>query len=431
MLALVLALWSASALAQSITVSPALIEADAGGYDNILSVDFGGYDVSGYYTSVQFYGADAVTPVGSGVYSWLGAYFYQGEFNCSFGNNPGIARTAYFKVMLRDGNNYSHVVDSSNLVTVVQAGADCPAPDHLALTEGSITPHGGSFTWTGYTNEYWLNFELLTGMDNDMVSDDDQYGRILTANFDEDNIPSTLYFNGDYLGYFANRGFDWNGNEGVITYLHPIGCIQTYGTTGELELYMTSKSYPTIISFQAMLAAGVNTEASFWIDGIKVLEITSSEFQTKDWTQYSFELSPYYDHTLEWKFAKSDNDCVRFVRVAGAGAKTERALDTISTALQKCHFDRLLRPFRCCGEGNLLISLAGLVVPVIQRGGTFLRLPPECQRARTPDRGRHLPIFSVAFVYQPCLGDTRRGSVPAVYDSPGARAGVYIFPHEI
>ncbi len=308
MLALVLALGSASALAQSITVSPALIEADAGGYDNILSVDFGGYDVSGYYTSVQFYGADAVTPVGSGVYSWLGAYFYQGEFNCSFGYNPGIARTAYFKVMLRDGNNYSHVVDSSNLVTVVQAGADCPAPDHLALTEGSITPHGGSFTWTGYTNEYWLNFELLTGMDNDMVSDDDQYGRILTANFDEDNIPSTLYFNGDYLGYFANRGFDWNGNEGVITYLHPIGCIQTYGTTGELELYMTSKSYPTIISFQAMLAAGGNNEASFWIDGIKVLEITSSEFQTKDWTQYSFELSPYYDHTLEWKFAKSDND---------------------------------------------------------------------------------------------------------------------------
>ena len=210
--------------------------------------------------------------------------------------------------MLRDGNNYSHVVDSSNLVTVVQAGADCPAPDHLALTEGSITPHGGSFTWTGYTNEYWLNFELLTGMDNDMVSDDDQYGRILTANFDEDNIPSTLYFNGDYLGYFANRGFDWNGNEGVITYLRPTGCIKTYGTTGELELYMTSKNYPTIISFEAMLAAGGNNEASFWIDGIKVLEITSSEFQTKDWTQYSFELSPDYEHTLEWKFAKSDND---------------------------------------------------------------------------------------------------------------------------
>ena len=76
MLVLAFVLGVANAHAQSITVNPALIEADAGGYDDILSVDFGGYDVSGYYTTVQFYGADAVTPVGSGVYSWLGAYFY-------------------------------------------------------------------------------------------------------------------------------------------------------------------------------------------------------------------------------------------------------------------------------------------------------------------------------------------------------------------
>lgn len=66
-----------------------------------------------------------------------------------------------------------------------------------------------------------------------------------------------------------------------------------------MELYLHSKTYPTIISFEAMLSAGGDNKASFWIDGIKVLEITGGEFQTKDWSQYSFELSAYNDHTLK------------------------------------------------------------------------------------------------------------------------------------
>ena len=75
MLALVLALGSASALAQSITVSPSEINAGVEGYDNTLTVIYDGYDVSNYDPNIKFYDADGITPVESGAYSWLSAYF--------------------------------------------------------------------------------------------------------------------------------------------------------------------------------------------------------------------------------------------------------------------------------------------------------------------------------------------------------------------
>ncbi len=314
-LTLGLALGSANALAQSITVSPDEIFSDAGGNGGTLTVTYDGYDVSQYYPSFQFYDADGITPVGSGTYSWLAnsVFFMSGnpyELHYGYDANPGIARMACLRVTLLDPNNNYIVVDSSNLITINQAAADCPAPDHLALTEGSITPTGGSFTWTGYTSEYLMHIDLLDGMNNDLLDDNDEYGRLLTANFDE-NIPQNLYFNGDYLGYFSNHGFDWIDNGGVITASNSNpGCIKTYSHdigTGKLELYLHSKTYPTIISFEAMLSAGGDNKASFWIDGIKVLEITGGEFQTKDWSQYSFELSAYNDHTLKWEYTKNDD----------------------------------------------------------------------------------------------------------------------------
>lgn len=70
-LTLGLALGSANALAQSITVSPDEIFSDAGGNGGTLTVTYDGYDVSQYYPSFQFYDADGITPVGSGTYSWL------------------------------------------------------------------------------------------------------------------------------------------------------------------------------------------------------------------------------------------------------------------------------------------------------------------------------------------------------------------------
>ena len=298
--------------AQSITVSPSLIETDAGSNSNTLTVTYEGYNVSDYYPSVQFYDADGITPMESGAYSWLSAFFYQGTLSCGFDDNPGIARTAYLRVVLLDpGNNYNAVA-YSNLVTISQAANDCPAPDHLALTEGSITTKGGSFTWTGYTNEYSMYIELLDGMNSDLLSDNDENGRIITANFDN-GIPHNFYFNNEQypIGNLTNNGFEWSDNGGMITYTNPNpGCIKTYSHdvgTGELELYMSQRTYPTIISFEAMLSAGGNNNASFWIDGIKVLEITGGEFQTKDWTQYSFELSAYHQHTLKWEYTKNDD----------------------------------------------------------------------------------------------------------------------------
>ena len=62
--------------AQSITVSPSLIETDAGSNSNTLTVTYDGYNVSDYYPSVQFYDADGITPMESGAYSWLSAFFY-------------------------------------------------------------------------------------------------------------------------------------------------------------------------------------------------------------------------------------------------------------------------------------------------------------------------------------------------------------------
>lgn len=298
--------------AQSITVSPSLIETDAGSNSNTLTVTYEGYNVSNYSPSVQFYDADGITPMESGAYSWLSAFFYQGVLYCGFNDNPGIARTAYLRVVLLDpGNNYNAVA-YSNLVTISQAANDCPAPDHLALTEGSITTKGGSFTWTGYTNEYSMYIELLDGMNSDLLSDNDENGRIITANFDV-GIPHDFYLNNEQypIGYFTNNGFDWSDNGGVITYTNSNpGCIKTYSHdvgTRNLELYMSSRTYPTIISFEAMLSAGGNNIASFWIDGIKVLEITGGEFQTKAWTQYSFELSAYHEHTLKWEYTKNDD----------------------------------------------------------------------------------------------------------------------------
>lgn len=61
--------------AQSITVSPSLIETDAGSNSNTLTVTYEGYNVSNYSPSVQFYDADGITPMESGAYSWLSAFF--------------------------------------------------------------------------------------------------------------------------------------------------------------------------------------------------------------------------------------------------------------------------------------------------------------------------------------------------------------------
>ena len=156
MLALALALGSASAHAQSIFVTPDVINADAWSNGGELTVNFDGYNVSDYYPSVQFYDADGVTPVKSGVYAWLQPYFSSenqvidySTLHYWYDSNPGIARTAYFRVVLEDPNHNYIAVDSSNLITLTQAAATCPAPDHLALTEGSITANGGTFTWDG------------------------------------------------------------------------------------------------------------------------------------------------------------------------------------------------------------------------------------------------------------------------------------------
>ncbi|MBP5400026.1 MAG: fibronectin type III domain-containing protein, partial [Bacteroidales bacterium] len=298
MLALTLALGAANAHAQSITVSSYEISAGVEGYDGTLYVSFG-YDISEYRPDLQFY-ADGITPVEMGAYSWLSATFRNDnydELRCGFGNNPGIARTAYLRVVLRDNAYPYAVIDSSDLITIYQEGADCPAPDHLALTEGSITQKGGSFTWTGYTNEYWMYIDLVEEADE---------GRLFTANFNEESLPS------NENGYFINNSFSWGDTEGVITASNPnLGCIKSdnylWDGTATLELYMFSKGYPTLISFEAMLLAGGNNKGSFWIDGIKVLELSGGDFQTKDWSHYTFELSAYYPHTLEWKFTKSDD----------------------------------------------------------------------------------------------------------------------------
>lgn len=131
-----------------------------------------------------------------------------------------------------------------------------------------------------------------------------ELGRIYTANFDED------------LSYdLIHNGFSWDHTEGMITALNTNpGCIRSdnhmAGTTGTLELYVYSQSSPTIISFWAMLQAGGNNKGSFWIDGVKMMEISGGEFQTEDWSQYTFELSEYSSHTLEWKYTKNDNTSV-------------------------------------------------------------------------------------------------------------------------
>ena len=150
-----LVLCATTVFSQPITVSSYEISSDAGANGGTLEVSYGGWDLTQFSNDLQFYDADGITPVDRGVYSWLlnSVYFMSGnpyELYWGYDNNPGIARTAYLRVVLRD--SWDFVIDSSDLITISQAGAACPAPDHFALTEGSITSKGATFTWTGYSD---------------------------------------------------------------------------------------------------------------------------------------------------------------------------------------------------------------------------------------------------------------------------------------
>ena len=320
MLTLALALGAANAHAQSIFVNPDEIFARAEYTNNTLSVYYNNYsyadygnDDSPYLPLFQFYDADGITPMESSAYSWLNVFFTSNyaEVECSISNNPGIERTAYFRVVLCNRHNASNVIAVSNLVTISQERAVCPAPDHFALTEGSITQHGGTFTWNGYTDEYKVYVDYLEKAES---------GDLYEADFEIAGEYPSLW--GVYN--LSASGFSWTYEvtdemlqdpEYAPEYTAHSGyrCMKSdnyeVGTTGSVKLYVPSENLhnPTIISFWALLSAGGNNKGSFWIDGIKVLEISGAEFQTKDWTQYTFELETYRDHTLEWKYTKNDD----------------------------------------------------------------------------------------------------------------------------
>ena len=317
MLVLALVLGVANAHAQSILVNPDEIFTGPEYTTGTLSVYFSYSDAdyvnddSPYRPLFQFYDADGITPVESSAYSWLYDVFFTNsyaEVEYRIYDNPGIERTAYFRVVLCDRHNASNVIAVSNLVTISQGAADCPAPDHFALTEGSITQHGGTFTWTGYTNEYNVYVDYLVEAD---------LGRLYEADFE---IAGNPWLWEEYS--LSASGFSWTYEvtdemlqdpEYAPEYTAHSGyrCMKSdnyeAGTTGRVSLYVPSQQDPTIISFWALLSAGGNNKGSFWIDGIKVLEISGAEFQTKDWTQYTFELETYRDHTLEWKYTKNDD----------------------------------------------------------------------------------------------------------------------------
>ena len=329
MLTLALALSAANAHAQSIFVDLDEIFAGAEYTNNTLSVYYNNYsyadygnDDSPYRPLFQFYDADGITPMESSAYSWLNVFFRSNyaEVEYSISNNPGIERTAYFRVVLCDRHNASNVIAVSNLVTISQERAVCPAPDHFALTEGSITQHGGTFTWNGYTDEYKVYVDYLEKA---------ELGDLYEADFEIAGEYPSLW--GEYN--LSASGFSWTYEvtdemlqdpEYAPEYTAHSGyrCMKSdnyeVGTTGSVKLYVPSENLhnPTIISFWALLSAGGNNKGSFWIDGIKVLEISGAEFQTKDWTQYTFELETYREHTLEWKYTKNDDTWYEYVEDA-------------------------------------------------------------------------------------------------------------------
>ena len=267
-----------------ITVTPRIVYAPNTDSYPILSIDYGNL----YFTStpeVRFFEADGTTPA---TYNWLEVELsdYYGYIygDVTINSNPGIDRTAYIRVyVLDDDDNWAY----SNLVTINQESADCPAPGNLTMEEGSLSFNGATFTWTGYPGNQ--NYDVYIG-EADVTT-------ILDADFDvtiEDYSPYYLY-------HLISNNFSFTPI--------PYGYISSYntdaGSTASVEYEdLWVEADPVVISFKAKITSDEVNKGSFWIDGVKKLELSGNS----DWTEYSYEISDYGYHTLEWKYVRENDN---------------------------------------------------------------------------------------------------------------------------
>jgi len=250
-------------------------------YESLTITDYDDFDIQ-YYdeTGEEISDPDWIVVSVDEVYS-----DNYGFVSYSVAGNPSTARTAYFKVYALD--DQANLV-YSNLVTVTQSANGCPAPTNLAINENSLTPNGATVTWTGYPENQNYNVYLSEA---DVTT-------ILDADFDvtiEDYSPYGLY-------HLISNNFSFTPI--------PYGYISSYntdaGSTASVEYEdLWVEADPVVISFKAKITSDEANKGSFWIDGVKKLELSGNS----DWTEYSYEISDYGGyHTLEWKYVRENDN---------------------------------------------------------------------------------------------------------------------------
>ena len=284
-----------------ITITPSMVSLSKDGDGEEFAIDYGDIEVN-WLPEIRFYEADGITPATYN-HSWLGRYFMQGyeELSCGANANPGIARTAYFRIVVED--NTGDLVYSP-LVTVYQEGADCPTPT-LAMDESSLTPNGATFTMEGYpeNEEYWVYLGEV--QEEDVVS-------ILEADFEIEGLIYDAY-NLDANGWGKTdpdnpQLFEvHSGNTSVMCWGDPLnGGGNTSTLTYQWNPYTSDITYGNVVvSFWAKATFAGNEKGGFWIDDVQQCEISGI---SQNWTKYTFEVSAEYEHEFEWRVIKDGED---------------------------------------------------------------------------------------------------------------------------
>ena len=280
-----------------ITITPSMVSLSKDGDGEEFAIDYGDIEVN-WLPEIRFYEADGITPATYN-HSWLGKSFisYQ-ELSCGANANPGIARTAYFRLVVED--NTGDLVYSP-LVTVYQEGADCPTPT-LTMDESSLTPNGATFTMEGYpeNEEYWVFLGEV--QEDDVVSILEADFEFVGSIYEQYNLDANGWGKTDpeYPGLYEVH----SGNTSVMCWGYPYDG----GNISTLTYHYWNPNYyngSVVISFWAKATFAGNEKGGFWIDDVQQCEISGV---SQNWTKYTFEVPADYEYDFEWRVIKDGED---------------------------------------------------------------------------------------------------------------------------
>ena len=168
--------------------------------------------------------------------------------------------------------------EPSNILSFTTQGS-CPQPTNLDIVENSITAHGATMSWRGFSDNYNIKLEEV----NYLVNADFETGDLSQAAFTTtDDYPWTVEAN-DHSGSWCAKSATGNDDE-----------------TSALELEVTVTT-DKALTFSAKVSSESGSDfAYFSIDGNDEIDGISGD---GDWNNYEYPLTAG-THTLRWYYTK-------------------------------------------------------------------------------------------------------------------------------